>query len=88
MDDNLYVNEVDDQSFMGFEVTDESEYPQGYEKPKEGNHRFNFETHFVPVLQDNPQFKNYREAIYSHDLGISNLLLFKEDQKEFVESFW
>jgi hypothetical protein len=54
MDDNLYVDEVDDQSFMGFEVTDESEYPQGYEKPKEGNHRFNFETHFVPVLQDNP----------------------------------
>lgn len=79
--------EVDDQQWMGFEVTDESEYPQGYEKPKEGNHRFNFETNFLPALQDNPQYKTFREAIYSQDLGISKLLLFKEDSQEFADGF-
>ena len=88
MQDHLYVEEVDDLQSMGFEVTDESEYPQGYEKPKEGNHRFNFETNFLPVLQDNSQFKTYREAVYSKDLDITKLLLFKEDAKEVVDSFF
>ena len=79
VEDVCQVMEVEDANSMFFEVSDESQYPQDYQKRKEENNRFNFETSFIPMTQKYQEvMKNYRDSIYSQDLGITKDLLLGE----------